>query len=115
MLGKGGKGILQTGSRGQRAVRKTATGTRSPGFGDTTHVTRRHACSKALPLCPAQTESGPGAILSDSPDYVKGELTSRGEWLQVTKELHPEGQSKLLLTLGCRLGRGKWENDRIQG
>lgn len=35
----------------------------------------------------------------------------RGKWLQVTKDLHSEGQSELLLTPGCRLWGGGWTGE----
>lgn len=111
------KGIFQGGSRGQRAGGKKST--ENQEFWAPRHNPRDRAMIPAPGLCRsafAWRQTGPGGMSSNSSQYFKGKLTSRGEQLQVTKELPLEGQSKLLLTPGCRLGRGeKRENDRIQG
>lgn len=116
---KGEKGILQGGSRGSEGSKENnLRDTKSSGFQDTTHVTRRHylPLGSADLLLPSKKRF---QVASFQTPLILLRANShqapRGEWLQVTKELHSDRQSKRLLPPGCGPGRGKWENDRIQG
>lgn len=64
----------------------------------------------------AQKEAGLGASFQTLLIIlrVKSHQEARGEWLQVTKELHPEGQTSCFSHQAAGW-EGKWENDRIQG
>lgn len=97
---KGEKGTLQIESRGQRAVLRKAKEkprkTRSSGLRDTVRVRGRRLLllgSVDLPLLrqkQVQVASFQTLLIILR---AKSHQEARGEWLQVTKELHPEGQT----------------------
>lgn len=100
--------------------KKNPQKTRSSGSQETIHMTRRQS------LCLGSADEAlrgkkQGQVASFQTFLIILRANShqepRGEWLQVTKDLHSEGQNELLLTPGCRLGGGGVgrENDRIQG
>lgn len=81
-------------------------------------VLRHHPHDQEIPAAPglcksafAQQEVGPGGIFSNPSHYFKGKFTSSTKRLVAPSDkriaLGRGGRSKLLLTPGCGLGRGK--------